>query len=167
MRIKFTTYDARRDEDIIHLDTDQSNVMLLNPGYTHGGTSHPFRYGKVIAILHADVGFVGEVGRLQGEYFYRRMDVLWVRWYSVCPWDAPESDQPEGVNFDKVKLIPIDDPGSHGFIDPEDVLHACHMVPDFKAGPRYPGGIGKSPAANDGNDYDKYFVNRYVIYPSA
>ena len=63
MRIKYTTYNTRRNEDIIHLDMDQCNVMILNPSYSRGSPGHPFSYGKVIGILHAEVGYVGCIGR--------------------------------------------------------------------------------------------------------
>ena len=162
MRIKFTTYDTRRDEDIIHLDTDQSNIMLLNQAYSFGGPSHPFVYGKVIGILHGDVGFVDDIGRFDGGYSYRRMEFLWVRWYRVLPRDDPK--EPLGpFDLDKAELLPIEHPGSHGFVDPQDVIRTCHMVPDFKTGKRYEQGRGKSVIANDGEDYNKYFVNRWVV----
>ncbi|KAJ3538209.1 hypothetical protein NMY22_g5263 [Coprinellus aureogranulatus] len=154
MRIKYTTYDARRDEDIIHIETDQTNVMLHNPLYAYGTSVHPFVYGKVIAILHADVGFVGDIGQCEGEYIYRSTELLWVRWYRLC------SNSGEFA-LDEVELLPMDEPESHTFINPSDVVRACHIVPKFAEGRRYPDGIGKSALANDGADYKKYFVNRF------
>lgn len=161
MRIKFTTYDTRRDEDIIHLDTDQSNIMKRNRDYSPANSSHPFIYGKVIAILHADVGLVGDIGRRGPQYFHRRMEILWVRWYKLLPRQDLELG---ALTLDEVELIPIDKPGSHSFIDPEDVTRACHIVPNFQMGKRYPEGVGKSVVADDGKDYERYFVNRQVVF---
>ncbi|TEB21218.1 hypothetical protein FA13DRAFT_1800109 [Coprinellus micaceus] len=71
MCIKYTTYDTRKDEDIIHLDTDQCNVMFLNLQYSPGSSHHPFVYGKVIGVLHAQVGFVGDFGHPVGAEIVR------------------------------------------------------------------------------------------------
>ena len=155
MRIKYTTYDARRDEDIIHLDTEQTNVMLLNPAYSYGSPIHPFSYGKVIAILHAEVAFVGDIARQGAEYVYYPIEFLWVRWYKILPSSS-------NSELDKVELLPIDHTGAHSFIDPSQVLRACHIVPDFESGVRYQDGRGKSEVANDRADWDKYFIHRYV-----
>jgi hypothetical protein len=153
MRIKYTTYNARRDEDIIHLDTDRCNVMLVNSEYSRGSSLHPFRYAKVIGILHAEVGYVGT-----GEtHEYRTTEFLWVRWYRVCPATTD-------LELDTAELLPLSDPESLGFIDPNDVLRACHMIPSFKSGMRYPDGKGTSTIAKDGTDWNKYFINRYGLY---
>ncbi|KAJ3527383.1 hypothetical protein NMY22_g9809 [Coprinellus aureogranulatus] len=155
MRIKYTTYDARRDEDIIHLDTPQCNVMFLNQDYSYGTTEHPFIYGKIIGILHADVSYIGDIGRQGTQYFYHPIEFLWVRRYRI---------QPKAGDFelDQVELLPIEEQGSHYFVDPLEVLRACHLVPNFHEGPRYIDGIGKSTVADDGTDWKRYFVNRFV-----
>ncbi|KAF5332762.1 hypothetical protein D9611_005092 [Ephemerocybe angulata] len=164
MRIKYTTYEARRNEDVIHLDTEQSNVMLLQPEYSyHSGDDsstlapHPFRYAKVIGILHAEVGYVGEMGRDGVEYRYHPLDVLWVRWYR--PLVAPAGSK---LELDKAELLPIDSPGSHSFVDPLDVLRACHIIPQFRLGRRHANGIGKSLLARDGLDWNAYYIGRFV-----
>lgn len=155
MRIKYETYDARKDEDIIHLDTDQSNVMFLNPAHSLESASHPFSYGKVIAILHADVSFAGDLGPRRGvDYVFYPMEVLWVRWYRVHP-------STEDRKLDEAELLEIDQPDSHGFVDPLRVLRACHLIPKFSQGLRYEDGEGKSAIASDSSDWERYFINRY------
>ncbi|KAJ2920916.1 hypothetical protein H1R20_g16181, partial [Candolleomyces eurysporus] len=156
MRIKYTAYNTRRDEDIIHLDTDRCNVMLVNPEYTRGSSLHPFFYAKVIGILHAEVGYVGSVGGFTGSYKYHTIEFLWVRWFRVCPSTDME--------LDKAELLPLSNPESQGFIDPNQVLRACHMIPCFKSGKRYPDGKGTSELAQDGTDWNEYFINRYAIW---
>ena len=155
MRIKYTTYDTRRDEDLIHLDTEQTNIMLLNPAYSYGSSLHPFIYGKVIAILHAEVAYVGDIAREGADYTYYPIEFLWVRWYNVIP-SSSDSE------LDKAELLPIDHAAAHSFIDPRQVLRACHIIPDFDSGVRYEDGKGKSAIANDGSDWSKYFINRCV-----
>lgn len=154
MRIKYTTYDTRRDEDIIHLDTDRCNAMFLNPLHSFGSSSHPFSYGKVIGILHGEVGYVGDIGRRGNDYFYLPMEFLWIRWYTV---HASADD----ATLDQVELLPIDASGAHSFVDPLEVMRACHLIPNFNEGHRYPDNQGKSAVAGDSSDWEKYFINRY------
>lgn len=154
MRIKYTTYDTRRDEDIIHLDTEQCNVMLLNPHYTRSSPSqHPFRYAKVIAVCHADVGYVGDMGRTESQFAHHRMEFLWVRWYRVHPGRT-------AFQLDQAELLSPEEPDSHSFIDPLHVLRACHIIPCYREGKRYAEGRGKSEIAQDGSDWNRYYINR-------
>ncbi|KAF6741945.1 hypothetical protein DFP72DRAFT_1082869 [Ephemerocybe angulata] len=158
MRIKYTTYEARRNEDIIHLDTDQCNIMLLDPEYSYGpisSSNHPFRYGKVIGIYHANVGYIGPIGRDGIDFKYHSLEFLWVRWYKPIP----ASNDSE---LDRAELLPIEETGSHSFVNPGDVLRACHIVPHFAQGLKHPGQPDKSALARDGLDWKKYFINRFV-----
>ncbi|KAF5319997.1 hypothetical protein D9611_011026 [Ephemerocybe angulata] len=158
MRIKYTTYDARRNEDIIHLDTDQCNAMLIDPGYSYdnpNSSQHPFKYCKVIGILHAEVAYIGEMGRRGVEYPYHTMEVLWVRWYRVHPATS-------AFELDRAELIPVNEPESHSFIDPIQILRACHMTPRFTKGKRYKDGVGMSQLANDGLDWNEYYIDRFA-----
>jgi hypothetical protein len=153
LRLKYTTYDTRRDEDIIHLDTPQCNLMLHNPEYSYKSKNpkHPFRYCKVIAILHADVTYVGKLGpRLLTHH---RLNFLWVRWYGVHPASSE-------FQLDRAKLLPLNERGSHSFIDPSLALRACHMIPRFRKGMKHPDGKGTSELANDGSDWIEYYINR-------
>jgi hypothetical protein len=61
LKMNYTTYDVRRNQDIIHVGTPQCNVMFLNPSYTADSrlTEHPYLYGKILGVFHADVCFVG------------------------------------------------------------------------------------------------------------
>ncbi|KAJ2912731.1 hypothetical protein MD484_g7681, partial [Candolleomyces efflorescens] len=156
MRIKYTTYNARRDEDIVHVETDRCNVMLLNPEYSRGSPLHPFRYAKVIGILHAEVGHAGSIGLRGPTDKYHSIEFLWVRWYQVSP--APVTD----LELDRAELLPLSHPESLAFIDPNEVLRACHIIPCFRSGKRYPDGIGTSKIAEDGTDWNQYFINRFV-----
>ncbi|KAJ3522032.1 hypothetical protein NMY22_g12062 [Coprinellus aureogranulatus] len=157
MRVKYTTYDARRDEDIIHLDTEQCNVLFLNQDYSYGSSSHPFSYGKVIGILHAEVGYVGDFGRQGSGYFHYPIEFLWIRHYRV---DSAGS----AFELDQVELLSVDEPASHSFVDPLEVVRACHIVPNFHERLKYADMPvqGISVVADEGSDWKRYFVNRFV-----
>jgi hypothetical protein len=66
MRTNYTSYDVRRDEDIIRAGTrGQSNLMVLAPESAdirpagHGG-HHPFWYACVLGIYHVNMIYVGD-----------------------------------------------------------------------------------------------------------
>ena len=128
--------------------------MFLNPRYSYGSADHPFVYGKVIGILHAEVSYVGDIGRQGAEYLYYPLEILWVRWYDVV---LPTSSDTE---LHQAKLLPIDGKGAHSFVDPSQVIRACHLIPKFSDGPRYDDGRGKSAIASDGSDWTTYLINR-------
>lgn len=50
VRINYTTYDLRRDQDSINPRTHPHIITLSMPG-----TDHPFTYGRVIGVFHANV----------------------------------------------------------------------------------------------------------------
>jgi hypothetical protein len=49
------------------------------------------------------------------------------------------------------------------FVDPKDVLHACHIILAFAEGKMHSDGIGLSRCAGDAHDWNSYYVNRYIL----
>lgn len=149
-RFYHTTYDVRRSEDIINPRTSHCDVMLLSSG---DDKPHPFVYARVLAIYHVNVIYNGP-GML--NYDSMRFDFMWVRWFQLTG--------PSGANsLDCLSFPPIGDEGSFGFIDPELVLRGCHLIPAFSQGKRYSDNIGLSKLARDSDDWQQYYVNRYVL----
>lgn len=149
MRLNFTTYDVRRDEDMIHPGTSHSNIMVLNsePG------AHPFLYARVLGIFHANVVYLGEDTR---DFCPRRLDFLWVRWYTLQNVSAPLAT---GL-LDCIQFPPMADGDSFGFLDPADVVRACHAIPLFSQGQVHPDRIGISFWAGDVDDWKFYCLDR-------
>ncbi len=102
-----TTYDIRRSEDIINPRTPHCNIMLLadcDPGpHTNDSGSqslgrealHPFLYGRVIGIYHANIVYIGPLTPriskiinkgLPGQYFKPPADGLF-RLKGIIPED--------------------------------------------------------------------------------
>jgi hypothetical protein len=103
-----------------------------------------FRYARVLGVYYANI----VVGPGMLDYQPRRIEFLWVRWYENVGmrsgWDAQKLDQlrfPSAANGD-----------SYGFIDPNDVLRCCHIVPAFAKGRLHGDGTGLSRRAKDGWD---------------
>ena len=150
IRINFTTYDLRRETDVIKPKSDHCDILMLSP---EGSDKHPFYYACVIGIFHADVIYTGIGSK---DYQARRMEFLW-----VCRFEKLE--MPSGwqqSSLDILKFAPMAAPGAFGFVNPDDALRGCHLIPRFCTGRLCLDGISVSWIAGDGDDWKNYYVNR-------
>ena len=160
MRLNYTTYDVRRAQDVVNPSTPHCNVMLLadHAGGVSGLSRHRYIYARVLGIFHVNATYVGP-GMI--DYRSRRIDFLWVRWYQNMEEDAGWDTS----TLDRVCFPPMSDESAFGFVDPDDVLRGCHIIPQFSRGLRHPDGTGISRCAQDAADWHFYYVNRFVFYP--
>ncbi|TEB04000.1 hypothetical protein FA13DRAFT_1654889, partial [Coprinellus micaceus] len=158
IRIKYTTYDVRRHEDVVHVDSDVCNVMLPNQAFLKDPKAPPYKYGRVLGIYHAHVSYTGEIAPGGVRYLKpMKIEFLLVRWYDHIP-----SDEGAQVAMDRLRLPAITSPDATQFIDPSTVLRAAHVIPRFSLGPEYGEGRGISEMGRDSSDWKEYFVNRYA-----
>ena len=153
LRINYTTYDVRRKQDTINPATPHRDIVVLADN-SHD-SDHPFLYGRVIGIFHANVIFTGTQ---LVDYRPRRLEFLWVRWYELDSAGSWASSTP-----DRIRFPPMTDRDAFSFVDPADVLRACHVVPAFISGRRYIDGRGISRCAMDSDDWHGYYVTRCVF----
>jgi len=154
LKVHYTTYDVRRGQDTINctnLNRERSNVMVLAD--EEGSNQHQYWYARVLKIFHADV-------RRSGADKAERMDFLWVRWYGREPayqagWKRERLDRIGVLNSPDEQL---------GFLDPNAVVRACHLIPAFAHG-RTEQFLGPSLYRHKDGDYAYYYVNRYVDIP--
>ena len=150
-----------RGQDIINCGTPHYNVMLLSSLTSDSESSSKCRYlyARVLGAYHANVTYTGP-GML--DYKPRRIDFLWVRWYQVqragtISWKNSE--------LPMVSFPPLASDTAFGFIDPSDVLRACHIIPAFASGQTHEDGVGVSSHARDRDDYHAYYVGWYAVSP--
>lgn len=160
LRINYTTYDVRRAQDSINPKTDHCNVMLFSDLHNSHQPlqSHEYKYARVLGIFHANVLFVPPETK---KYRSQRMEFLWVRWFKMV------DPAPSYVNWttsrpDYLRFPPIHEETSFGFVDPEEVVRACHVIPRFSYGKRHHNGHGLSKLAKDVEDWRFYVLNRCV-----
>lgn len=133
MRVNYTTYDMRRDQDSINPRT-HADIMMLAPEWDPASDEdeddwHPYLYGRVCGIFHANVRYRGP-GSKQSEGF-TKMEFLWVRWYkrdTDFPWGFAARRLPQ------IEFIPADDRGAFGFLDPSLVIRSAHIIPSYGYG---------------------------------
>ena len=159
VRINYTTYDLRRDQDSINPQR-RADVMLLS--HEEDETNpHPYWYARVIGIFHVFVQTRDPNTHKFSDS--KRFDVLHVRWFgrdldAQAGWKAKRLHQ--------IGFLPADNPEleAFGFLDPAQVIRGVHLLPRF-AGGRTPQYLGPSiiRKLSDGNeDWVKFYVNWYV-----
>jgi hypothetical protein len=122
-------------------------------------SNHPYWYGRVIRIFHVMVRYMGGDRSLQQ---WKRMNVLWVRWYGIC------DSCPAGFKARRLYQVGFPqgtDEEAFGFLDPSNVLRAIHLVPNFTLGKTAnllpPDSIGRRKSDKN-EDYFRYYVNMCV-----
>lgn len=151
-RFNYTSYDVRRSEDVVNASTPHHNIMVLSDE-SDSTTSHPFKYAQVLGIYHTNVVYVGP-GMV--DYQPRRMEFLWVRWYESTGMRAGWRNH----RLDRIRFPPMSTDDAFGFVDPTDVLRACHIIPAFAKGRLHVDGVGLSWCTQDSSDWVEYYVNR-------
>jgi hypothetical protein len=128
-------------------------MLLSNDG---DDDSHPFRYARVLGIYHVNVVYTGPD---MLDYAARRFDFLWVRWFQ---YNATKPMEWSNYELDQVHFPPMASDDAFGFVDPKDVLRACHTIPSFKNGKVHPDAVAISRLAKDAQDWRGYHINRCV-----
>lgn len=149
MRINYTTYDVHLGQDSINA-RNHTDVMILS----RDDEDHPFEYVCVISIFHVDV--VHNVEGLGPLPPPTSKEVLWVRWFKR---DTSYKAGFERKWLHKIQFLPLDDPATFGFLDPDEVIRAAHLIPAFRDGPTEE--LGESLARSPGevDDWLYFYVN--------
>lgn len=158
-RINYTTYDVRRAQDIVNPSTSHKDIMVLRDDsddpitQEDGDNLDRFLYARVLGIFHVNVVYTGH-GTL--DFQPRRMEFLWVRWFQPttlpCGWDS--------LRLDCIKFYPVAHEFAFGFLDPADVIRACHILPRMALG-KVHHDSGLSSCTNDQDDWQYYYINRF------
>ncbi|KAF9501634.1 hypothetical protein BDN71DRAFT_1584712 [Pleurotus eryngii] len=160
--INYTTYNVWRDYDVINPNTEHRDVMVYAPD----ADDDLYWYARVLGVYHAEVA---KLDSQNGTSEVQQVNFLWVRWFGSIPRYRPgmaaaklpkigfvtEGDDPNGESY------------TFGFLDPNLVIRACHLVPDFHEGRTDlflpTNGPTAARKASDGDDdWWYYFVNIFA-----
>ncbi|KAJ7146778.1 hypothetical protein C8R44DRAFT_18711 [Mycena epipterygia] len=159
LRVNFTTYDMRRDQDVIN-PRSHPNIMVLSP--ETAANAHPFWYAQVLGIFHLEVLHTGSESR-NGSV--QHMEFLWVRWYGTEPGYRSGF---KAARLPKIGFVPDTDEYAFGFLDPSLVLRGCHIVPAFAAGRTSallslgPGQVTAARPDGEMDDWENFYVIIWV-----
>ncbi|KAG9079443.1 hypothetical protein FS749_008528 [Ceratobasidium sp. UAMH 11750] len=152
LRINYTSYDVRRQHDVINTHSACRFILLPNDT-TKNSSDHPFLYAKVLGIYHAKVRFCDRPPK--------RMDFVWVRWLE---YDEEEPGGWEAGRLDRVRYGQYRNDAelleAFDFIDPRHIVRACHLIPDFDAG--YVRDSVSLTCDTKEGDWEYHTVNRFV-----
>jgi hypothetical protein len=120
-RLNYTTYDFRRGQDRISSRTCP-NIMVLAGD---DDEDHPYAYAQSLAIFHCLVCHPS-LGNLT-----KRFDFMWVRWY-----ERDRSHEAGWVRrrLHRLKFVNIEMDNPFGFVDPNEIVRAAHLIPAFAFG---------------------------------
>ena len=160
LRVNYTTYDLRREQDTINIRT-KPDIMLLSHEDSLGdgdeAAPHPYWYARVIGIFHAHVRHTGPHTT---SPLPRRMDFLWVRWFGRDSSSLRQSGW-KARRLMRVGFQDGESPGAFGFLDPALVIRSVHLEPAFALGRTdeylLPS-IARQPSEGD-EDWAFYYVN--------
>ncbi|KIJ53889.1 hypothetical protein M422DRAFT_242156 [Sphaerobolus stellatus SS14] len=155
-RINFTTYDMQRSQDSINPSTSHRDIMLHARDDHSSSRYHPYWYARVIGIFHC-------LARLREQPDFQEIHFLWIRWLGRSDTKVRSAVNP---NFlDQVGFVTVEDETDmFGFVDPANVIRACHLIPAFhyaESDLLKPGSVGRNLKDRD-TDYLHYYVNRFV-----
>jgi len=78
LRVNYTTYDLRREQDSINPRTHPDVMVLSGETAEDTDDAHPYWYARVIGIYHARVRHIGPLSKSSEP---QRLEFLRVRWY--------------------------------------------------------------------------------------
>ncbi|KAI0753029.1 hypothetical protein C8Q80DRAFT_1217334 [Daedaleopsis nitida] len=138
--------DYDPNQDSVNPSTHPDIIM-----YSPHPDCHPFLYARILGIFHVNVYRSGTDLGGADDSPLQREHVLWVRWFDV------DSSAPGG--FARCRLHQLrwakDDDHAYGFVAPEDVLHAAHLIPVFANGTQPVHGVSTE-------EWRHHYVNFFV-----
>lgn len=99
----------------------------INPLTGHSESGHPFAYAKILNIFSANVSHQADGPWIANSW----KEFLLVHWYRL---DTQYNSGFKARRLHCLELVPEDDPDAFGFLDPDDVIHASHIIPAFAHG---------------------------------
>ncbi|KIL55287.1 hypothetical protein M378DRAFT_173752, partial [Amanita muscaria Koide BX008] len=156
LRVNYTTYDLRRNQDSINPRTSPDIIILSREDDTHT-TPHPYWYARVVGIFHTYVIRSG----LDEAPVPQRIDFLYVRWFGR---DLAHRSGWKARHLLRVGFVDSSDPSAFGFLDPALVVRGVHLIPAFKLGQTsefLPPSVIRSKSDGD-KDWVAYYMNIFV-----
>jgi hypothetical protein len=160
LRVNYTTYDMRREQDSLNPRT-HADIMVLS--HENDASAHPYWYARIIGIFHVMVHFSGLSSHPGIEHGARQMNFLWVRWFGR---DLTYKSGWKARRLHRIGFMDAEQACAFGFLDPEQVVRAVHLIPAFAFG-RTSDLLAPSiarPACDNDHDWLYYYVSTYVYF---
>ena len=158
LKLRYTTYDMQKGEDMMYQRL-HPDIMVLSDS-----DEHPYLYGRVLDIFHANVGNSAKNSILTGETGTARLEMVWVRWFRV---DMPSPEGPLGfhtLRYPSVSFCRAGEPDAFGLIHPDEIVRTVHLIPRFKLHrtAEYLAGPTAARPKGEEDDWRGFSVNMWV-----
>ena len=160
LRVNYTTYDLRRQQDSINPRT-HPDIMLLSHEDAASDDAHPYWYARVIGIFHVDVTHTGPLSKSSHK---QRVNFLWIRWFGR---DLPFKAGWQARRLHRIGFLNAKESGAFGFLDPALVVRGIHLIPAFAQGKTNEllspaRSVARMPFSET-EDWQYHYVNMYVL----
>ena len=149
--INYTSYDLRREQDILHPSSGKSNILvhtIADAADSSNAGMYPWQYARVLGIYHANVVLPGTATLERIEFFH-------VRWLEADT--SPSGAQAR--RLERLRFVAHASGAAFGFVHPSHVIRACHLIPAFHHGRTFEYSP-PSMARDMAGDWKFHFVNR-------
>jgi hypothetical protein len=123
-RINYTTYDLRREQDLLNPHT-HADIMVLS--HETDEARHPYWYAWIIRIFHVDVWNYDDISMTKPC----QMNLLFVCWFGR---DVSYKSGFSAKWLPHIGFLRGKDPCAFGFVDPDIVIRSIHLIPAFEHG---------------------------------
>ena len=164
LRVNYTTYDMRRAQDSLNPRVPgHADIMVLSPeNEEENNDPHPYWYARIIGIFHANVRHIGPDSKSREPV---QMNFLFVRWFGR---DSDPQPGWKSRRLIRLGFVPGNDGSAFGFLDPNQVIRAIHLIPAFHWGRVTTKYLPRSPIAcgmdDPDHDWQLYYIGMYVFY---
>ena len=161
LQLRYTAYDMLEDQDKLY-QRRYPDIMVLSDDQ-----EHPYMYARVLNLFHVNATNSGPNTLLPAGNDGVILQMVWVRWFKLN--GHPEPSGFHLLRYPSVSFYESHDPDAFGFIHPDEIIRAVHLIPSFKSGQtaQYLDGPSKARPETEDKDWEHFNVNMYVEQAST
>jgi len=126
LQLTYTTYDMQEGRDRIY-QRRYPDVMVLSDD-----EEHPHLYGRVLDFFHVNVTNDSPDTLLPSDSNPAVLQMAWVRWFKLNTSPGPSGFR--SLRYPSVSFYEAQEADAFGFIHPDEIIRAVHLIPAFKLG---------------------------------
>jgi hypothetical protein len=125
LELTHTTYDMREDKDRVY-QRHYPDVMVLSDD-----EEHPYLYGRILGLFHVNA-MNSSPDTLLPNGQTAMLQMAWVRWFRLDTSEGPSGFH--SLRYPTVSFHHSSEPDAFGFIHPDEIIRAVHLIPRFRSG---------------------------------
>ena len=152
----YTTYDMLEGQDKVY-QRRYPDVMVLSDD-----EEHPYMYGRVLDFFHVNVRNNGPDSLLLPDTKDPMLQMAWIHWFKIS--EPQTLSGFHSLRYPSVSFYESHDPDAFGFVHPDEIIRAVHLIPSFKSGQTsdYLSVPSKARPDIESQDWKQFQVNMYV-----